>query len=204
MDWNIPVDVNYYEAKAYCAWKSQQDSLLDTDRAYRLITEAEHNLIRPSWARLENVAETPQHDRSLWSEEEHHNFDVAPTEANYNLACGSSVPVDSLAPSPNLLCRVPDPLRCLDGLAACTNPGGVVVLSTPFSWLEEYTSKENWLGGFIGPDGKPVYSKNRLKVEMEARGFTKIHEEQMPALIREHQRKYQYIVSEASGWRMKE
>jgi hypothetical protein len=36
---------------------------------------------------------------------------------------------------------------------------------------------------------------------MEARGFEKIHEEEMPLVIREHQRKYQYIVSEATGWR---
>jgi len=40
-----------------------------------------------------------------------------------------------------------------------------------------------------------------LKEIMEGLGFEKIHEEQMPLVIREHQRKYQYIVSEATGWR---
>lgn len=103
----------------------------------------------------------------------------------------------------NLICRVPEPLKCLDGLAQCTNTGGVVLLVTPFSWLEEHTPKDKWLGGFTCPEtGEPVSSKDRLRVEMEARGFTKIHEEQVPLLIREHQRKYQYIVSEATGWRL--
>jgi formylglycine-generating enzyme required for sulfatase activity len=34
---NWPVEVNYHEAKAYCAWKG---------KAYRLLTEAEHHAIR--------------------------------------------------------------------------------------------------------------------------------------------------------------
>lgn len=101
----------------------------------------------------------------------------------------------------NLLCRVPEPLLVLDGLSAKLNQGGVVVLSTPFSWLEQFTNKENWLGGYHNDNGVAVYSKDTLKEEMEARGFTKIHEEQMPVLIREHRRKYQYIISEATAWR---
>jgi hypothetical protein len=46
-----------------------------------------------------------------------------------------------------------------------------------------------------------MFSKDKLKEIMESLGFEKIHEEQMPLVIREHQRKYQYIVSEATGWR---
>lgn len=101
----------------------------------------------------------------------------------------------------NLLCRVPQPLKVLDGLAAKINPGGVVVLATPFSWLETYTEKENWLGGYRNEQGGALYSKDQLLAEMTARGFEKIHEDQLPVLIREHQRKYQYILSEATGWR---
>jgi len=89
----------------------------------------------------------------------------------------------------------------LDGLSSKLNQGGVVVLATPFSWLEQFTPKDQWLGGYRTDTGAAVYSKDTLKQEMEARGFTKIHEEQMPVLIREHRRKYQYIVSEATAWR---
>ena len=102
----------------------------------------------------------------------------------------------------NVLCRLPDPVACLDGLEAVVNKGGVAVLVTPFSWLDNFTHRSKWLGGFYDPvSGEAIYSKDILKALMEERGFKKIHEEQMPLLIREHQRKYQYIVSEATGWR---
>lgn len=104
----------------------------------------------------------------------------------------------------NLLCRLPEPLACLDGLQRLLKPGGVVVILTPFSWLEQFTPRSQWLGGFTDPvTGDAVHSKNRLRSELEARGFQKVHEVQMPLVIREHQRKYQYIVSEATVWRHK-
>jgi putative 4-mercaptohistidine N1-methyltranferase len=102
----------------------------------------------------------------------------------------------------NLLCRLPDPLKCLDGLPRIVNHGGVAVLVTPFSWLEEFTPRSKWLGGSYDPvSGEPIRSKEMLQDIMENRGFEKIHEEEMPLVIREHQRKYQYIISEATGWR---
>ena len=102
----------------------------------------------------------------------------------------------------NLLCRLPDPLSCLTAMPDIVNEGGVVVMVTPFSWLEEFTPRNKWLGGVRDPVTKvPMFSKDKLKEIMESLGFVKIHEEQMPLVIREHQRKYQYIVSEATGWR---
>jgi len=104
----------------------------------------------------------------------------------------------------NLLCRLPDPMACLNAMPKIVNKGGVVVMVTPFTWLEEFTPRSKWLGGFNDPvSQKPMYSKDKLKDIMEELGFEKIHEEQMPLVIREHQRKYQYIISEATGWRKK-
>lgn len=104
----------------------------------------------------------------------------------------------------NLLCRLPDPMACLNAMPNIVNKGGVVVMVTPFTWLEEFTPRSKWLGGFNDPvSQEPMYSKDKLKEIMEGLGFEKIHEEQMPLVIREHQRKYQYIVSEATGWRKK-
>ena len=102
----------------------------------------------------------------------------------------------------NLLCRLPDPIACLDGLSNLIQRNGLVVIVTPYSWLTEYTERENWLGGHIDHhSNEAIYSKNTLQKLMESRGFIKIHEEQIPLIIREHQRKYQYIVSEATGWK---
>jgi len=68
--------------------------------------------------------------------------------------------------------------------------------------LTEFTPRGKWLGGFRDPVSQvPIRSKDVLKDIMESNGFEKIHEEEMPLVIREHQRKYQYIVSEATGWR---
>lgn len=102
----------------------------------------------------------------------------------------------------NLLCRLKDPMACLRGIASIANPGAVVVIVTPFSWLTEFTSREDWLGGYYNED-KPVTSKEVLQRVMEEEGFDKVHDEEMPLVIREHQRKYQYIVSQATGWRKK-
>jgi len=69
-------------------------------------------------------------------------------------------------------------------------------------WLEQWTPRSRWLGGYRDEaSGRDVRSKERLAEEMGLRGFEKIHEEQMPLVIREHRRKYQYIVSEATAWR---
>ncbi|KAL3929170.1 MAG: hypothetical protein SGARI_004828 [Bacillariaceae sp.] len=73
---------------------------------------------------------------------------------------------------------------------------------TPFSWLTEFTPRGKWLGGFSDPVSKePIRSKDVLQGVMHDNGFEKVHEEEMPLMIREHARKYQYIVSEATGWR---
>jgi putative 4-mercaptohistidine N1-methyltranferase len=102
----------------------------------------------------------------------------------------------------NLLCRLPQPLSCLNTLPQIINKGGVVVLVTPFSWLEEFTARDEWMGGYRDEkSGESIFSNTVLQRVMEDNGFEKIHEEEMPLVIREHQRKYQYIVSLATGWR---
>src|SRR3569833_1528707 len=43
MQWSRPVIVNFHEAKAYCAWKGEQEP---GAAPYRLLTEAEHHRLR--------------------------------------------------------------------------------------------------------------------------------------------------------------
>lgn len=50
MRWDWPVDANYHEAKAYCAWKTEAEG---QSVLYRIITEAEHNLIRNTQDRVD-------------------------------------------------------------------------------------------------------------------------------------------------------
>lgn len=94
----------------------------------------------------------------------------------------------------NLLCRLPDPHACLNQLPELVTKGGVVLFVSPFSWLSGFTHSSRWLG----PVGQ---SERELEHEMRSLGFSKVHEEDVPLIIREHRRKYQYIVSYASAFR---
>lgn len=72
----------------------------------------------------------------------------------------------------NLLCRVPDPLACLQAIADVVKPGGLLVLTSPFTWLEEYTAKAKWVGGRANDDGKALQCADALKATMADLGFT--------------------------------
>jgi len=95
----------------------------------------------------------------------------------------------------NLLCRLPEPMAFLDRIPRLLNPGGVVVLVSPYSWLEEYTDKDKWLGGRDGRQSFDVLSDI-----MSARGFSLVDRRDMPFLIRDHARKFQWGCSDATIW----
>lgn len=104
----------------------------------------------------------------------------------------------------NLICRLPSPKAFLGRLAGprgLVRPGGLLVLMTPFTWLEQFTPKEVWLGGYE-KDGEAVWSQAGLTAVLEA-DFELLKSVDLPLVIREHARKYQYIVSLATVWRRK-
>jgi len=100
----------------------------------------------------------------------------------------------------NLMCRLPDPTKFLDALPHMLTPDGVVVLVSPYSWLEEWTSRDKWLGGVVR-GGDAVYSAPELTQKMKALGFSMVEESDMPFVIREHARKFQWGCSHATVWR---
>jgi putative 4-mercaptohistidine N1-methyltranferase len=93
----------------------------------------------------------------------------------------------------NLICRLPEPVRVLTRLVELVKPGGQLFITTPFTWLEEYTPSENWLG-----DGA-TDSFAGLRAALEPH-FTLQKQWDMPFLIREHARKFQYSIAQASRW----
>ena len=96
----------------------------------------------------------------------------------------------------NLIDRLPDPAKCLARLPALISPGGWLVITSPYTWLEEYTPREKWLDG--GERGTLATVKEILAPAFDFRcAFD------LPFLIREHRRKYQWSVAEASVWRRK-
>lgn len=99
----------------------------------------------------------------------------------------------------NLIDRLPDPARCLSDIGKSVNQGGILAITSPYTWLEEYTPKHNWLGGFIR-DGEPVKSYDTLRKILNA-DFEEVEDFDMPFLIREHDRKNQYSIAHATLWR---
>ncbi|MBE7503939.1 MAG: putative 4-mercaptohistidine N1-methyltransferase [Verrucomicrobiales bacterium] len=98
----------------------------------------------------------------------------------------------------NLVDRLPDPRRCLAALPARVRPGGQVILTTPCTWLEHYTSPTQWLGGYH-QDERPVRTLETLRTLLEPH-FTLARTLDLPFLLREHARKYQWSVALATVW----
>ncbi len=97
----------------------------------------------------------------------------------------------------NLICRLPEPMKFFDRVPSLVKPGGQLLLTTPFTWLEDFTPREHWLGG---RQGEGVRSLDRLK-EILAPHFALELEKDLPFLIREHARKFQYGVALGTRWR---
>ncbi|MCS7008425.1 MAG: methyltransferase domain-containing protein [Chthoniobacterales bacterium] len=95
----------------------------------------------------------------------------------------------------NLVCRLPQPRRFLKKAAELLCVGGQLLLATPFSWMEEFTSEKEWIGGTEHTGA----SKEALEVEL-SKDFIKDKSIEIPFLIREHSRKFQYVVAYGSRW----
>jgi len=93
----------------------------------------------------------------------------------------------------NLICRLPEPMRLLERLPQLLKPGGQLVITTPFTWLEEYTPSANWLGD--GAQDSFAGLRNALEPDFDLNA-----QWDMPFLIREHARKFQYSIAQASRW----
>jgi putative 4-mercaptohistidine N1-methyltranferase len=96
----------------------------------------------------------------------------------------------------NLLDRLPDPARCLARLPVLINRGGWLVMTSPYTWLEEYTPRAKWLDG--GERGTLSAVQELISADFELR-----KKFDLPFLIREHRRKFQWSVAEASVWERK-
>nr|XP_002122415.1 uncharacterized protein LOC100180046 [Ciona intestinalis] len=102
----------------------------------------------------------------------------------------------------NLICRLPNPTDFLLRLSNLVAEGGILVILSPYTFLREYTPKENWLGGFIDGDGKEVRAFETLQ-SLLGPHFTLVDSTDVPFLIRETYRKHQWTASHATIWKRK-
>jgi SAM-dependent methyltransferase len=98
----------------------------------------------------------------------------------------------------NLIDRLNDPRRLFDRLPSLLNSGGQLVIASPYTWLPEFTPRENWLGSFE-QHGERRSTRAALYALLEPH-FELIKASDQPFLIREHARKYQWSVAETTTW----
>jgi len=94
----------------------------------------------------------------------------------------------------NLLDRVPDPAELLGRVKRLLESQGHLILASPYTWLEEFTPRDHWLADRIEP------TLNRIRRYLEPE-LTLVETKDLPFLIREHARKFQWSVAQASVWR---
>ena len=94
----------------------------------------------------------------------------------------------------NLLCRLPEPQAFIARLTELVSPGGQLLLTTPFTWLEEFTPQERWINGEDCASALKQILNPFFELE---------YEKNMPFLLREHKRKFQYTMALGMRWRRK-
>jgi len=99
----------------------------------------------------------------------------------------------------NLIDRLYDPAKLLTSIHTRLNPGGILLIASPYTWLEEHTKREAWIGGFKR-DGESFGTLDGLK-EVLGVHFKLIQgPTEVPFVIRETRRKFQHTLSEVTIW----
>lgn len=100
----------------------------------------------------------------------------------------------------NLIDRLYDPARFLADIGARMRSGGLLVILSPYTWLEEFTPKDKWLGG-RKVDGENVTTLAALRAALGGAFDPVGQPREVPFVIRETRRKHQHTVSELTVWR---
>jgi len=99
----------------------------------------------------------------------------------------------------NLLDRLYDPAHFLTTIHARINPGGLLVIASPYTWLEEFTSKEKWIGG-IRRAGEPVTTLQGLQELLTTHFRMCEGPREIQFVVRETARKYQHSFAQLTIW----
>jgi len=100
----------------------------------------------------------------------------------------------------NLIDRLYEPKLFLENIHERLNKNGVLILTSPYTWQEESTKREFWLGGFSDKNGEEQYTLDGLK-ELLLSNFELVDTLDVPFVIRETARKFQHTISQMSVWK---
>ena len=97
----------------------------------------------------------------------------------------------------NLIDRLQDPKVFLKAIQSRLSENGILVLLSPYTWLEEYTPKQNWIGGYKD-NGQDIFTLEALKGEFSSLELVQCIDVEF--VIKETNRKFQHTISQMSIW----
>ncbi|MFK7857760.1 MAG: 5-histidylcysteine sulfoxide synthase [Granulosicoccus sp.] len=101
----------------------------------------------------------------------------------------------------NLIDRLYDPRIFLDLIKKRINPGGILVITSPYTWLESFTEKDKWLGGFKAATGENFTTLEGIADALQPEFVQYQKPVDVPFVIRETRRKHQHTLAELSVWK---
>lgn len=99
----------------------------------------------------------------------------------------------------NLIDRLYSPRKFLGAIHQRLNPGGTLMITSPYTWLEEHTPREEWIGGFKQA-GENLTTLEGLKAVLGEHFRLIGTPQEVPFVIRETRRKLQHTLSEVTLW----
>jgi len=100
----------------------------------------------------------------------------------------------------NLIDRLYQPKQFLDNIKQRINSRGYLVITSPYTWLEEFTEKDNWLGG-TKVNGENFTTLDALKAHLKSDFELVSLPQDIPFVIRETARKHQHTIAQLTIWR---
>ncbi len=99
----------------------------------------------------------------------------------------------------NLVDRVTDPAQLLRKVTMSVRPEGQLIVTSPYTWLPQFTPRTLWLAGSsTSAEGRTSFDAMKEILSSE---FSLEDRRDLPFLIREHRRKYQWSVADGMRWR---
>ncbi|MGB4812696.1 MAG: 5-histidylcysteine sulfoxide synthase [Methylophilaceae bacterium] len=99
----------------------------------------------------------------------------------------------------NLIDRLYSPQKFLSQVYERLNIGGILLIASPYTWLEEHTKREEWVGGFK-KNAENYTTLDGLKEQLSPHFRLMTTPVDVPFVIRETKRKFQHSLSEVTLW----
>ncbi|MCX7544009.1 5-histidylcysteine sulfoxide synthase [Marinicella gelatinilytica] len=100
----------------------------------------------------------------------------------------------------NLIDRLYQPEAFLRDIMTRINAGGYLAITSPYTWLEEFTEREHWLGGYK-ENGENVTTLDSLQRILGEQFEAVCDPADIPFVIRETARKHQHTIAQLTLWR---